>query len=229
MKKSHAVRKPMPLEAQLQALIARAQDPLKIPEQHRRERIELYGQGILYRIMEVRLTCRFIQELGGKYPQPEDRDKIHLYSDSFWAFARSSFDILGQILNQTQNLGINESGCHFGTVVDRLKHTNPADALTLSLDAIYSRPEYRDLNSYRNCSLHRRQVYLEGRKTEKDYGTSGYSTATGAFIAYEWILCDDPLVVIPTVIQGRRLIQYCSQILTFLQTEIENIIITLIP
>src|SRR5882724_9591731 len=132
----------MPLETEITALIARAQDPLKIPQQPRRERIQLYGQGLLYRIMEVRLTFNFIQELGNKYPQPADRDRIHLYSDSFWAFTRSSFDILGQILNQTQNLGINESGCHFGTVVDRLKATNPADALTLSLNAIYNRPEY---------------------------------------------------------------------------------------
>ena len=217
----------MPLEPQITALIARAQDPLKIPEQPRRERIELYAQGLLYRIMEVRLTYRFIHELGSKYPQPEDRDKIHLYSDSFWAFARSSFDILGQLLNQTQNLGINESGCHFGTVVAQLKATNPADPLTLSLDAIYNSPEYQDLNSYRNCSLHRRQVYLEGRKTEKDYGTSGYST--GAFLVYEWILCDNPLVVTPTTIQGRRLVLYCNQILSFLQAQIENIIITLIP
>ena len=187
----------MPLETEIPALIARAQDPLKIPQQPRRERIQLYGQGLLYRIMEVRLTFNFIHQLGSKYPQPADRDRIHLYSDSFWAFTRSSFDILGQILNQTQNLGINESGCHFGTVVDRLKHTNPADPLTLALDAIYNHPEYQALNSYRNCSLHRRQVYLEGRKTEKDYGTSGYPPAhfycmSGYFAMILWWLHRPP-------------------------------------
>jgi hypothetical protein len=183
--------------------------------------------------MQIRFTYRFIQELGSKFPQPKDKSgysdaqKMHFYSDSFWAFGRSSFDILGQVVNQTQNLGINESNCDFGSVLNFLTANAPADPLTTALNTIRASPTYAELNSYRNCSLHRRQVYLEGRKTEKDYATPGYST--GLFTLYEWILCDDPLVVTPATLQQRVLIQYCNTVLTFIENNIETIITTLLP
>jgi hypothetical protein len=220
----------MALISEISGLISRGKDPAKVPEAARQERIELYGHGLISRIKEIGLTYRFIKDYASRFPQAADsmgytdHDKIHFYSDSFWAFGRSAFDILGQLINQTHNLGINESKCDFESVLNAMNTNHSSDPLTAPLNAIKSSADYTELNAYRNCSMHRRQVYLEGNKIERDYATAGYSGATGPVTSYDWILVDDPLVVLPTTALQRKLIAYCGSTLSFIQTNVETII-----
>jgi len=223
----------MPLQNDISNFITRSQDPVRVPDPPTRLLIELYANGLLGRYRETELALFQINQLGYVFPKPadatgfSDKERIHFYSDGYWVFTRSIFDILAQVINQTHNLGIPEQNCDFSTLLRTINGTRPGDPLTNILNGISGSPQFIALNAYRNCSLHRRQVYLEGRKTEKDYGTPGYST--GLFTSYDWLLCDDPLLVTPTLANNYLVAQYCTTIFQFIESQISSIINVLIP
>lgn len=220
----------MGIDAEVQALIARTKS---IADSGRRERVALYAHGLGAKFRQVEYTIGELSSLTAKAPGPggpsgfSDFDRIHFYSDSFFALQRAVLDILAQLINQTEGLGLNERECDFTRLVAQLQLQTPTAALTNRLVALNGSASYSALNDYRNCSLHRRQVYLEYQTRQKLYSTPGY--ATGPFTSHEWYVCDNPLDVHPNVNSRRVIVPYCSLLLADIETHIRSILPTLVP
>ena len=137
------------------------------------------------------------------------KDKVQFFSDSFWAFLRASLDVLAQIINQTNKLGLDEKDTSFNQVVQKQTNKQRASPLTAQLNKLKGSTYFKNADRYRNCSLHRRQIYLEKRVTEIE-PTNGYSIS-GPLRTSSWLICDNPLVVRPKTEQGRDLSSYCKK------------------
>jgi hypothetical protein len=67
---------------------------------------------------------------------------------------------------------------------------------------------FKNLDRYRNCSTHRRQIYIE-EETKQVKGTAGYeSSSTGPVITVVRTLCDNPLGLNPKTDQKRKIPDY---------------------
>ena len=207
-------------------LLVRASDPARVPDLTRQQRISLYANGLLSKESESLFSLDEISAITAKPPTPVGSERIHFFSDSFWTFQRAVVDIFAQLVNQTCSFGIDEKNCNFKNLYDHIAGSAPAHMMAPHLGAIYCSPEYRQLNDYRNCSVHRRQVYLEVRKVEKVYDTPGYST--GSFTRFEWYICDNPLDVAPAI-TSRLLEPYCRVVYEKVYDLVETPIKTLLP
>lgn len=184
----------MSVDAEIAALKVRAAN---IADAGRRDRVNLYAEGLAVKIRETAYTLGQLRQLTSRAPQSAPisgaafSDRVHFYSDSFWAFERSLLDILAQVVNQAENYGLNERVCDFEAVASYVAANHSGTVLDAQFSVLAGAACYSEINDYRNCSLHRRQVYLECHTVQKTYGTPGY--ATGSFTNYEWYVCDNPL------------------------------------
>lgn len=193
----------------------------------RLHRLIVYAEGLNAKIdqAEFALTqlTSFINDTGytvtattpeGFVPSSE----LYFYGDAFWTFLYSSLDVLAQVVNQALKLDIDEENVTFGRLAIELKqHSSYADT------PIYNRVHnckvsrwYHWLKKYRNCSVHRRRVYI-GRQVF-DVGTPEYHLASstetigvGAFNAGPFTLCDDPYTIKPKTDKRRTIPDYMRQ------------------
>ena len=189
-------------------------------------RIPLYSEGVKAKLRNAEYALSMIVDLS---PQSDSAstssdqdfcisDKIHFYVDSFFAFLYSAFDVISQVINQKRRLGIDERRVSFSGLKSELPH---GDLLKNLVDAISNKNFFKNLEKYRNCSTHRRQIFM---KTETSIirGTPGYTT-TGDLTRVKRVLCDDPFSLSPTLNQDRDVIGYCSTIFEKVKSEIINI------
>jgi hypothetical protein len=197
----------MRLKSCVDSLLARAVDPAKAVHSTTQQRISIYANGLLSKESQSLFSLEEISAITRKTPTGASiPEKIHFFSDSFWVFQRAEVDILAQLVNQGCSFHIDEKDCNFSKLFDHVTSRAPSHAIAAHLATIHNSPEYRALNDYRNCSVHRRQVYLELRRVDRVYDTPGY--ATGSFTQFEWYICDNPLDIVPAV--SSRLVEpYC--------------------
>ena len=93
--------------------------------------------------------------------------------------------------------------------------------LNTILNQLFRSNCFKNLDRYRNCSTHRRQIYIRV-ETKTIEETPGYSS-TGELITVKRLLCDNPLSLNPIVRQERELISYCENILNRVSKEIISI------
>jgi hypothetical protein len=225
----------MALFDEIDKLITRANDPAKVSAAAIKDRVVLYSNGLKSKARQASYALDVLCDLSKTDPRGSatggfsSSDQVHFFSDSFWAFSRSMLDVMAQIVNQALALGLDERYCDFESTLRVLLTHHAGSPVTTSLDAAKNAAFYTQLNDYRNCSLHRRQVYLRCEQSATVYTTPGYDTATIPVAAPEWYICDNPLDVSPIVASHRRLNDYPRSVYADLSNHIEQILVTLIP
>jgi hypothetical protein len=151
-------------------------------------------------------------------PGTSNEDRLHFYVDAFFAFLYSTFDVLGQVVNQAQGLGLKEKDASFKNVRNVLQ--NNASALSKKLVRVAKSRNFKKLEAYRNCSTHRRRIYIE---TTTVSGTSGYSLTPTVQLP-KHLLADDPLaLVLKPKVTNRELLAYCGSSLGWVQKEVQTL------
>jgi len=118
---------------------------------------------------------------------------------------------LAQLVNQAMKLNLEEGIVSFQRVNTKLQgNTYKGSEIAKQSDACCRSYAFKNLDKYRNCSIHRRQIFIKETATSvSESVTDGYlATSTGPTVAVERILCDDPLYVKPMVEQGRSIPEY---------------------
>lgn len=194
---------------------------------HISNRIILYSEGVKAKLKNADYALSMITELS---PQSDNlitsdsqsfciNDKIQFYVDSFFAFLYSTFDIISHVINQEHRLALDEKDVSFKRVKRNLNQSHQGTNIRQLFNKLSGKVFFKNLDKYRNCSTHRRQIFIE---TIIRTGTVGYST-TGDFPeVYRWI-CDDPLSLKPRTKKERVLVDYCKDMLNKVKSEIINI------
>lgn len=189
------------------------------------QRIQLYSMGVGAKLKEAEYALQQLSNLAALGPAATTEaqaisveDKIHFYVDSFFAFSYSTLDVIAQVVNQAHALGLDERTVSFKAVKGRLT-TATHPVLKAHFERISRTYKFRNMENYRNCSTHRRRIYIQ---TTTVQGTPGYSS-TGMITSTKHVLCDDPLSLAPRVTQNRELVDYCTKTLEWIREELTKI------
>lgn len=192
------------------------------------KRIKLYFSGVSAKLRNAEYALARLKELSPQsdVTSSDDSDflisqQISFYVDSFFAFLYSSFDVIAQVINQKLRIGENEKAVSIKRIKRKIDDNHTGVAIQPILNDLLRSNFFKNLDKYRNCSTHRRQIYIQ-EKTVTISATPGYST-TGDMTSVERLLCDDPLLLNPTVRQERILVDYCNRMLVRSKNEISNI------
>ena len=211
----------MTLFAQIDAWIIDAES--KIPQQGRKKKVRLYCEGVKSKLTQAEYS---LAQLTLYSNQSDDTttttdseeisitDRVGFYCDAYWAFLYSSLDILAQVINQSQKLGRDEKDVSFKKIEQKLRSApHMGTRLQRDVSTCLSSFAFRNLDKYRNCSTHRRQIFIREqsfRLTTTD--TPGYkTTSTGPVTAIRRVICENPLEVTPKIGQLRQIPQYMTE------------------
>ena len=193
------------------------------------KKIKLYSAGVQAKLRNAEYALYKISDLS---PQSNDvtstdegsfliTDKIHFYVDSFFAFLYSAFDVMSQVINQKMNIGTDELDVSFGKLKRILDSNYVGNPIQQLFNEISKKNFFKNLMRYRNCSTHRRQIYIKA-VTSIISETPGY-TSTERVTTVKRVLCDNPLSLKPKINQDRELISYCVNIFERAHKEIRRI------
>jgi hypothetical protein len=205
----------------------------------RRKKIRLYTEGLKSKMRQTEYSLSQLVSFSNMTDESttttspsayQTSEKVGFYCDTFWAFLYSSLDVLGQILNQSLKLGMKEKDVSFKQVASKLASTSHnGTPLQQKVSSCLKSNAFRNLDSYRNCSTHRRQIYIK-EEIRMVRHTAGYSTtATGEVSSVTRVICENPLDVTPRTIQNRRIPEYMQLTQTKVVTHIEAILKTISP
>lgn len=182
------------------------------PEAH--ARISLYAEGLKGKFREAEFALKKILTLGSINtltttfsPQAEFEieDEIRFFVDAYFAFLYSTLDVLSHIINQKYPLISDEKGVSFNNITAALERNQLGSLIQRRCSSFKTKKVFIELEAYRNCSTHRRLIYIELRTRR---GTRGYPDIAPV----NWIICDDPYSLNPTTKKNRDLIRYCELI-----------------
>lgn len=194
---------------------------------YRKDWLIVYSEGLRAKIQQAEFALNeltnLIDEIGETVSatRPEGllpRSEIYFYCDTFWAFLYSSLDVLAQVVSQALKLSIDEEDVTFGRLDKKLEKDSSYSG-TLIQKKIHEckvSRTYHWLKKYRNCSVHRRRVYI-GRPPVQP-GTPEYhrtsstgSIEVGSYSVGQFILCDDPYTLKPEVKKDRTIPNYMRE------------------
>jgi len=191
-----------------------------ISQKMRKQKLKLYCEGLKAKARQVDFALHELLVLKSQtdatvtstdVKEPSIQSKVEFYCDSFWAFLYSCLDVLGQVVNQGMKLGFDERNVSFKAIKKHLdRHHNGVPEQT-AFEKCTKSNAFKNLDRYRNCSTHRRQIYVkEEVKLVRHPG--GYQTiTTGDNVTVERILCDNPLDVRPKTSQNRKVPEYLEK------------------
>jgi Cthe_2314-like HEPN len=194
------------------------------------DRIQLYAEGTKAKLKNAEYALSKIRDLSTRNdaftdstePDFSISEKLQFHVDSFFAFLYSAFDIISHAINQKYRLTRDEREVSFDKVKRALDSRHQGSPIQQAYYEISKKIFFKNLDNYRNCSTHRRQICI--RTTRIDVtATAGYSTSEN-FATMVHVLCDNPLSLAPRFTQRREVVAYCSRVLTLGMSEIENII-----
>ena len=206
----------------------------KIPQKTRKQKLKLYTEGLKAKIIQVNFALDKLSEFNNKTDDTTTStaqdaftvtDQVHFYSDTFWTFLYSSLDVLAQVLNQAMNLGFDEKNVSFDQVNSKLQGSRyKGSAVAKKFTECVKTNAFKNLDRYRNCSTHRRQIYIE-EEIKQLKGTAGYqSSSTRPVVTVVRTLCDDPLVLNPKTNQNRRIPSYMTKTRDKILEHVEQIL-----
>ena len=209
-----------------------------IPQVRRKEKVEMYSHGLEAKIRQAQFALSRLSDLQNRSDRTEFSTaqddlsiagQVGFYCDAFWTFLYSAFDVLGQLVNQGMKLGMDEKDVSFKRVGTTLQSRHRGVPIQSDCDACKRSHAFKNLDRYRNCSTHRRQIYIQERTTVVS-GTAGYPTSTaGDMSAVERVLCENPLDPAPRMTQGRQIPEYLEQTVVNLLSHIEQMLNDLQP
>lgn len=193
------------------------------------KRIKIYKSGVLAKLRQAEYAHKIILDLSNQTDlatttQSDEftvTDKIHFFVDSFFAFIYSTFDVISQVANQKLRLSIDERQVSFKRVNDELARSHSGTSVQRAYQQLFSSKFFKNLDRYRNCSTHRRQIYIR-EETVWVSETPGYS-ATGDITTVRRVICDDPLTLNPRISRNRELVSYTSEMLDRAKSAISRI------
>lgn len=205
-----------------------------IPQKTRKQKVKLYAEGLKAKIIQVNFALDKLSEFNNKGDDTATStaqdtftitDQVYFYSDTFWTFLYSSLDVLAQVVNQAKNLEFDEKNVSFDQVNSKLQGNKYKESAVAKKFAECAKSKaFKNLDRYRNCSTHRRQIYIE-EEIKKVKRTAGYqSSSTGPVITVVRTLCDDPLVLNPKTSQNRRIPTYMIKTRDKILQHIEQIL-----
>jgi hypothetical protein len=203
---------------------------LVVGESRRRsEKIRLYSHGLLAKLRNAELALDRIRELSptsdlataGTADTFSIEEQIYFYTDSFFAFLYSALDVVSQVVNQKLRMSLDERSVSFKVVGRNIAADHAGSHLEIEVERILRSTFFKNLERYRNCSTHRRQIFIRVH-TEYISATPGYSS-TGPVLSVRRVICDDPLSLSPSTAQNRELVSYCGSMYLRACTELEKI------
>jgi hypothetical protein len=195
----------------------------------RKRKIELYSHGVIAKYKNADYALSKLNELNkhrdDKTIADENdllvRERIHFYLDSFFAFVYSTFDVTSQVINQKWRIDMDEKRVSIKGIKNHLNnHNNGTDLQTL-IDSLCRANYFKNLDKYRNCSTHRRQIYIKCEATLISE-TPGYSSTADLETVQRYI-CDDPYALTPNTNQNREIIDYCRKMIDWTESKLIEI------
>lgn len=183
----------------------------------RRSRITLYAIGIKQKLLQAENALDEVKTLVSAAERSDstlpsvlgtDLQKIEYHNDCFWSFFYSAFEILAQVINQTEQYNIDEQNATFYGITTRALAQQPSSALSLRLDSIRKSHFYKRLKKYRHCSNHRRPICVS-HDTHQHVVSEAYANSSSS-VEVRVLLCDDAYDVHPKFSQEREIIDFCT-------------------
>lgn len=199
----------------------------KSERKHISNRIRLYSEGVKAKMKNAEYALEKIKELSPQsdYFNSSDSqdfmviDRIHFYVDSFFAFLYSVFDVFSHVVNHKYKLKLDEKNVSFNRIKSKLNERHQDTDIKIEYDKISRKPFFIKLDKYRNCSTHRRQIFIE---TLTRSVTRGYTTSGDITEVYR-VLCDDPLTLNPKTKKGIVLEKCCQDMMERVKSAIIKI------
>lgn len=191
--------------------------------------INLYSSGVSAKLKNAEYSFERLKKLSPINDETSSSteidftldEKIQFYVDAFFAFLYSSFDVIAHVINQKYHLRVDERSVSFNSIRTKIDSISSATQIKSVIDTIKRSRYFKNLDKYRNCSTHRRQIYIRSASVTI-YETPGYS-ATDNLTHVQRFICDDPLTLHPTISQKRELISYCEDVLEKVKLAISKI------
>ncbi len=205
------------LLSEIDKLVEKSKD---ISSKTRLAKVRLYAEGLKAKLEQVDYALTCLEQFTNRSDDMESTTEeeaysismqVNFYCDSFWTFFYSSLDVLSQVVNQAMKLELDEKNVSFINVMGKLGGKKyKATKVFKQYSTMSKSYPYKNLDKYRNCSTHRRQIYIEEiLSSVKIKGTPGYSTtASTSITTVERFLCDDPLASVPKTNQKRAIPDY---------------------
>lgn len=202
----------------------------------RRTGVSMYAAGLEDRLLQMEFC---LEELGKLESVAFDtsssaasvltsEQKAQFFCDTFWTWVYSSLDILAQIINQTENLGLKEDKVSFETVFTALSQQQPGSPLLTAVTKL-SRSRVRSwMKAYRNCTNHRRPICLF-QETHIETVTATYQTATGPVTRVQRHISDHSVALTPNPKTKIELLPRCEDARRMLYERLETIVTALLP
>lgn len=216
-------------QEEIKALIIRAAG---IRQSRRCERTIMYAEGLRSRLDQIKYCLGQIETLEGPVrgqtssqedPAIDDELRAEFYCDSFWTWVYSALDILGQIINQTENLGMDENKVNFNQVIKKLHTSSQSHPVLFHLDNMNKSHVRKWMVSYRNCANHRRPICIWHERHEQNI-TRAYQTSTGPVVQIVRYICDHSVALKPNPQRREELIPRCDRALKLFQKRLTPII-----
>ncbi|HOT73344.1 MAG TPA: Cthe_2314 family HEPN domain-containing protein [Anaerohalosphaeraceae bacterium] len=209
-----------------------------IQSKRRQAKVKLYCEGLKAKLEQVSFALSSVDGFSQRSDEtvstteknaPSIAIQVAFYCDAFWTFLYSSLDVLSQIVNQTMALGLKEKDVSFNQIKNKLGGNAYLNTeIYKKITKCYKSRAFKNLENYRNCSIHRRQIYIEEVcETKNIRRTAGYnSTATtnNATIVVTRTLCDNPLTQKPQIKQKRIIPAYMAETQTNIIKSIKEIV-----
>ena len=175
----------------------------QVGDAQRKGDIVRYTGGASSKFDEARFCLTQIHKIKkGQHGEVE----LQFYTDAFWWVSWTTLEMLGQVVNVTEQLGLQEHGVSFHKIWERI--TNSGRTTTSRLASRLDRIKNGTLRSwicgYRHCASHRRPVFVAISEPKLRVPAS-YADSTApleyslAKTNRELLMCkhDTPIIVAP--------------------------------
>jgi len=201
----------------IESLVRTADTAIK--QKSRRQKVRLYAAGLRAKIRQAQLALQRLSEYDNRSDETitstgqeefSITEQVHFYCDTFWTFLYSSLDVMAQLVNQALSLKLKERDVTFKRVKSKLDRSKSGSPIEKRFADCIRSKAFKNLDRYRNCSTHRRQIYMT-EETKSVKGTAEYkSSTTGGIVTVVRTLCDNPLKLSPRTTQNRRIPKYMA-------------------
>ncbi len=197
----------------------------------------LYAEGVKAKLRQARFSLENLRNLEHQVQDATTSstvqaslsidEQVNFYCDGFWDSLRSALDILGQLVNELRSLGISERDVDIKQVANKVESVASGSPLDKALGELLNSSAFKQLESYRHCSTHRRPIYIATRTvTAYTSGTLGYpvgSTEPTTIVAR--YICMNPWALSPRVYIGKRpVLGYNEQLLRRIRRKINTVV-----
>ena len=188
-----------------------------ITQKRRRERFCLYLAGVEAKLKQVDFSLEILSDYADSYDDFTSstererlsiKEQVEFYSDTFWMLIYSSLDIVAQIINQAYSFDLDEKYVSFKRIEGKITSQCSGTSLEKEYLDLKKSNLFKNCDRYRNCSAHRRPIYIQEAITHVTH-TKGYTlSGTAPLQGVERTLCENPLDLVPKCNQDRKIPDY---------------------